>query len=141
MDEVERKDIWIGDTVIVRRAGDVIPEVVRSLPERQPAGARRVVLPAQCPVCGSAVIRPEGEAIARCSGGLFCPAQRKEAIKHFASRKAMDIEGLGGKLVEQLVDRGLVETPADLYRLTREQLIGLEPVSYTHLTLPTILDV
>ena len=126
MDEVERKDIWIGDTVIVRRAGDVIPEVVRSLPERQPAGARRVVLPAQCPVCGSAVIRPEGEAIARCSGGLFCPAQRKEAIKHFASRKAMDIEGLGGKLVEQLVDRGLVETPADLYRLTREQLIGLE---------------
>ncbi len=126
MDEVERKDIWIGDTVIVRRAGDVIPEVVRSLPERRPADAGRVVLPAQCPVCGSAVIRPEGEAIARCSGGLFCPAQRKEAIKHFASRKAMDIEGLGDKLVEQLVERGLVETPADLYRLTREQLIGLE---------------
>ncbi|BAN69471.1 NAD-dependent DNA ligase LigA [endosymbiont of unidentified scaly snail isolate Monju] len=126
MDEVECKDIWVGDTVIVRRAGDVIPEVVRSLPERRPAGARRVVLPAQCPVCGSAAIRPEGEAIARCSGGLFCPAQRKEAIKHFASRKAMDIEGLGDKLVEQLVDRGLVETPADLYQLTREQLIGLE---------------
>jgi len=126
MDEVERKDIWVGDSVIVRRAGDVIPEVVRSLPERRPADARRVVLPAQCPVCGSAVIRPEGEAIARCSGGLFCPAQRKEAIKHFASRKAMDIEGLGDKLVEQLVERGLVETPADLYRLSREQLIGLE---------------
>ncbi len=126
MDEVERKDIWIGDTVVVRRAGDVIPEVVRSLPERRPADARRVVLPTHCPVCGSAVIRPEGEAIARCSGGLFCPAQRKEAIKHFASRKAMDIEGMGDKLVEQLVDRGLVETPADLYRLSREQLVGLE---------------
>ena len=126
MDEVERKDIRIGDTVIVRRAGDVIPEVVRSLPERRPSDARPVILPAHCPVCGSAVIRPEGEAIARCSGGLYCPAQRKEAIKHFASRKAMDIEGLGDKLVEQLVERDLVANPADLYALTKEQLAGLE---------------
>ena len=126
MDEIERKDIWIGDTVVVRRAGDVIPEVVRSLPERRPKNARKVVLPERCPVCGSAVIRPEGEAIARCSGGLYCPAQRKEAIRHFASRKAMDIEGLGEKLVDQLVERGLVETPADLYDLTQEQLESLE---------------
>lgn len=126
MDEVERKDIRIGDTVIVRRAGDVIPEVVRSLPERRPADARPVELPAHCPVCGSAVIRPEGEAIARCSGGLYCSAQRKEAIKHFASRKAMDIEGLGDKLVEQLVDQELVSDPADLYSLKREPLAALE---------------
>ena len=126
MGEIERKDVWIGDTVIVRRAGDVIPEVVRSLPERRPADARRVELPANCPVCGSAVIQAEGEAIARCSGGLFCPAQRKESIKHFASRKAMDIEGLGDKLVEQLVDRGLVHNPADLYHLRKVQLAGLE---------------
>ena len=126
MDEVERKDIRIGDTVVVRRAGDVIPEVVRSLPDRRPPDARRVELPAHCPVCGSAVIRPEGEAVARCSGGLFCSAQRKEAIKHFASRKAMDIEGLGDKLVEQLVDQGLVSDPADLYALEAAQLAGLE---------------
>ena len=126
MDEIERKDVRVGDTVIVRRAGDVIPEVVRSLVERRPEGAKAVVLPEHCPVCGSAVIRPEGEAVARCSGGLFCQAQRKEAIKHFASRKAMDIEGLGDKLVEQLVDQGLVDSPADLYRLTREQVSGLE---------------
>ena len=126
MDEVERKDIWIGDTVIVRRAGDVIPEVVRSLPGRRPPDARPVKLPENCPVCGSAVVRPKGEAIARCSGGLYCPAQRREAIKHFASRKAMDIEGLGDKLVEQLVERGLVTSPADLYDLTQEELAGLE---------------
>ncbi|MCP5142523.1 MAG: NAD-dependent DNA ligase LigA [Chromatiales bacterium] len=126
MDEVERKDVHVGDTVIVRRAGDVIPEIVRVLPERRPAGAPAVVLPPVCPVCGSAVVRPAGEAVARCSGGLFCAAQRKEAIKHFASRRAMDIEGLGDKLVDQLVEQGLVHDPADLYALTVEQLAGLE---------------
>ncbi|WP_295458256.1 NAD-dependent DNA ligase LigA [uncultured Thiodictyon sp.] len=126
LDEVERKDVRIGDTVYVRRAGDVIPEIVRVLPELRPADARAVVLPAACPVCGSDVIRPEGEAVARCSGGLYCPAQRKEAIRHFASRKAMDIEGLGEKLIDQLVERELVREPADLYRLTQGQFAGLE---------------
>jgi DNA ligase (NAD+) len=126
MDEVERKDVRIGDTVIVRRAGDVIPEVVAVVAERRPEGARKVELPTHCPVCGSEVVRPEGEAVARCSGGLFCAAQRKEALKHFASRRAMDIEGLGDKLVDQLVDRELVHDPADLYALTLEQVAGLE---------------
>ncbi len=126
MDELERKDVRPGDTVIVRRAGDVIPEVVRSLPEHRPKGARKVKLPKKCPACGSAVERPEGEAIARCTGGLICPAQRKEAIRHFASRGAMDIEGLGTKLISQLVDGGLVTRPSDLYKLTKEQLVGLE---------------
>ncbi len=126
MDEVERKDVRIGDTAYVRRAGDVIPEIVRVLPERRPADARAVVLPSQCPVCDSDVIRPAGEAVARCSGGLYCPAQRKEAIRHFASRKAMDIEGLGEKLIDQLVERGLVQEPADLYRLTQGELAALE---------------
>ncbi len=126
MDEIEKKDIRIGDTVYVRRAGDVIPEIVRVLLERRPPNARRIRLPKKCPVCGSDVIKPEGEAIARCTGGLYCPAQRKESIKHFASRRAMDIEGLGDKLVEQLVDKGLVKDPADLYGLTKEQLVGLE---------------
>ena len=126
MDEVRRKDVHIGDTVYVRRAGDVIPEIVRVLPERRPKDAREVVLPAHCPVCGSDIIKPEGEAVARCTGGLFCPAQRKEAIKHFASRRAMDIEGLGDKLVDQLVDKDLVHDPADLYGLNKEQLMALE---------------
>ncbi len=126
IEEIERKDIHIGDTVYVRRAGDVIPEIVRVLPERRPPDARPIELPKVCPVCGSEVIKPPGEAIARCTGGLYCPAQRKEAIKHFASRRAMDIQGLGDKLVDQLVDRGLVKTPADLYHLTLEQLEGLE---------------
>ncbi len=126
MDEVRKKDVRIGDTVYVRRAGDVIPEIVRMLPERRPKDAGEVLLPAHCPVCGSDIIKPEGEAVARCTGGLFCPAQRKEAIKHFASRRAMDIEGLGDKLVEQLVDQELIHDPADLYSLTREQLTGLE---------------
>jgi len=126
MDEIERKDVRIGDAVIVRRAGDVIPEVVSVLPDRRPARARRITLPSVCPVCGSQVVRPEGEVVARCSGGLVCPAQRKEAIRHFASRRAMDIEGLGDKLVDQLVERGLVDTVADLYQLTVEQLAGLE---------------
>ena len=126
MDEIERKDIRIGDTVIVRRAGDVIPEVAGVVLARRPKNAKRVRLPAVCPVCGSEVVRPEGEAVARCSGGLFCDAQRKELIRHFASRRAMDVEGLGDKLVEQLVDEKLVSTPADIYRLTAEQLAELE---------------
>jgi DNA ligase (NAD+) len=126
MDEVRRKDVRVGDTVYVRRAGDVIPEVVRVLPERRSPGARLPGLPAECPVCGSAVVKPEGEAVARCTGGLYCPAQRKEAIFHFGSRRAMDIDGLGEELIDQLVDRGLVRDPADLYALTHEQLSGLE---------------
>jgi len=126
MDEVMRKDVRAGDTVFIRRAGDVIPEVVRVLPERRVANALPVELPESCPVCGSDIIRPEGEAVARCSGGLYCAAQRKEAIKHFASRKAMDIDGLGDKLVEQLVDLELIHNPADLYLLQADQLAGLE---------------
>jgi DNA ligase (NAD+) len=125
-DEVRRKDVRIGDTVVVRRAGDVIPEVARTVPERRPAGAREFVMPAQCPVCGSAVVRPEGEAISRCSGGLICAAQRKQGLLHFASRRAMDIEGLGEKLVEQLVDGGVVHTLADLYTLDAARLGALE---------------
>jgi DNA ligase (NAD+) len=126
MDEVRRKDVRIGDTVVVRRAGDVIPEVVKVILERRPADAKIVELPQKCPVCGSAVEREEGEAIARCSGGLFCPAQRKESLRHFASRRAMDIEGLGTKLIDQLVESGRVESPADLYRLSAEELAALE---------------
>ncbi|WP_241087601.1 NAD-dependent DNA ligase LigA [Candidatus Vondammii sp. HM_W22] len=125
-DETRRKDIRIGDTVIVRRAGDVIPQVVRVLTERRPADAEVFHMPDRCPECGSEVIRDEDGATIRCSVGLFCPAQRKEAIKHFASRRAMDIEGLGGKLVEQLVERGWVETPADLYGLKRAALASME---------------
>jgi len=126
MDEVARKDVRVGDTVYVRRAGDVIPEVVRVLPERRPENAGRILLPKHCPVCGSDVIKPEGEAVARCTGGLYCGAQRKEAIRHYASRRALDIEGLGEKLVDQLVDRDLVHDAADLYELTKEQVAGLE---------------
>jgi DNA ligase (NAD+) len=125
-DEVRRKDVRVGDTVIVRRAGDVIPEVVKVLLERRPAGARAFVMPTLCPVCGSRVIRPEGEAVARCVGGLFCSAQRKEALRHFASRRALDIEGLGDKLVDQLVEQGLVRNPADLYHLDARTLADLE---------------
>jgi DNA ligase (NAD+) len=126
MDEVSRKDVRVGDTVFVRRAGDVIPEVVRVLPERRPAGARLVQLPAHCPVCGSDVVRADGEVVARCSGGLFCAAQRKELIRHFASRRAMDIEGLGDKLIDQLVERGMVHDPSDLYRLGLDDYASLE---------------
>ncbi|MCG7932345.1 DNA ligase (NAD(+)) LigA [Candidatus Thiodiazotropha endoloripes] len=126
MDEVRRKDVRVGDTVVVRRAGDVIPEVVSVILEKRPASSQSVDLPDRCPVCDSEVLIAEGETVARCSGGLFCPAQRKEAIKHFASRKAMDIEGLGDKLVEQLVELEMVATPADLYSLSLEQLSGLE---------------
>ncbi len=126
MDEIERKDVRVGDQVIVRRAGDVIPEVVSVVPGTRKQGAKKIQLPAKCPVCGSDVEREEDEAIARCSGGLFCEAQRKESIKHFASRKAMDIDGLGDKLVEQLVDEQLINHVDDLYRLTVEQLASLE---------------
>jgi len=129
-DEIDRKDVRVGDTVIVRRAGDVIPEVVAAVPERrpQPEPPRFNILQSYpaCPVCGSHVVRLEGEAAARCTGGLVCPAQRKQALLHFASRRAMDIEGLGDKLVDQLVDRGLVHTPADVYVLNLESLAGLD---------------
>ncbi len=126
MDEILRKDIRIGDRVIVRRAGDVIPEVVAPVPEQREGRLRKPKMPKRCPVCRSEVIQQPGQAIYRCSGGLACAAQRKEAIKHFASRKAMDIEGLGDKLVEQLVDLELIDSVADIYTLTREQLSGLE---------------
>ena len=122
MDEIARKDIHIGDTVIVRRAGDVIPEVARVVVEQRKRGARKVELPESCPVCGSTVVTIEGEVKARCSGGWQCAAQRREAIKHFASRRAMDIDGLGDKLVEQLADAGLIESAADLYTLSAEQV-------------------
>jgi DNA ligase (NAD+) len=125
-DEIRRKDVRSGDRVIVRRAGDVIPEVVRVLKEKRNKGARKFHMPSACPVCGSLVTRAEGETVARCSGGLFCPAQRKQAIKHFASRRAMDIEGLGNKLVDQLVETGLVATASDLYQLSIEELAGLD---------------
>jgi DNA ligase (NAD+) len=125
-DEVRRKDVRIGDTVIVRRAGDVIPEVVRVVLDKRPKGARQFVMPRKCPECGSAVVRLPDEAIARCSGGLVCPAQRKQALLHFASRRAMDIEGLGDRLVDQLVDSGIVHTPADLYKLGVAALAELE---------------
>ena len=129
-DEIDRKDVRVGDTVIVRRAGDVIPEVVAVVAERRPhpAPLRFDILQSYpvCPECGSHVVRLEGEAAVRCTGGLYCPAQRKQALLHFASRRAMDIEGLGDKLVDQLVDRGLVHTPADLYRLDQATLAGLE---------------
>lgn len=133
-DEVRRKDVRVGDTVIVRRAGDVIPEVVTSVLEKRPMrdlfGGEPLhppfELPENCPECGSRVVKGEDEAIARCTGGLYCPAQRKQALWHFAARRAMDIEGLGDKLVDQLVEAGLVHTPADLYALMVEQLAGLE---------------
>ena len=125
-DEVARKDVRVGDTVIVRRAGDVIPEVVSVILDRRPAESQPFAMPENCPVCGSQVIRPEGESVARCIGGLYCPAQRKEALRHFASRRAMDIEGLGDKLVDQLVERNLVHTPADLYALDELALAELE---------------
>jgi DNA ligase (NAD+) len=129
MDEVARKGFMIGDTVVVRRAGDVIPEVVRYLPDRRPADARPIVMPAVCPVCGSAVVRPEGEAVARCSGGVIkCAAQRSQWLMHFAGRRAMDIEGFGEKLIVQLVEMesSPIRTPADIYSLTVEQLAALD---------------
>jgi DNA ligase (NAD+) len=124
--ELRRKDVHIGDTVIVRRAGDVIPEVVGVILERRPADAKAFVMPTTCPVCGSKVVREEDEADARCTGGLFCAAQRKQAILHFAGRRAMDIEGLGDKLVEQLVDENIIRSLPDLYRLDMATLAALE---------------
>jgi DNA ligase (NAD+) len=125
-DEIRRKDIRVGDAVLVRRAGDVIPEIIRVLTDRRPVHARAFIMPARCPVCGSAVEKLEGEAVARCTAGLFCPAQRKQALLHFASRRAMDVEGLGEKLVDQLVDNDIVKTPADVYKLPTDALSGLE---------------
>lgn len=126
MDEIARKDVRVGDTVVVRRAGDVIPEVARVVKSGRPANAMQIHLPSQCPVCDSEVIRIEGESVARCSGGLVCPAQRKESIRHFASRRAMDIEGLGEKLIDQLVEMGMVKHVDDLYRLSSASLSGLD---------------
>jgi len=126
MDEIERKDVRIGDRVVVRRAGDVIPEVVRVLIDERPDDVQRVEQPAACPVCGSDVVRAEGEAIARCSGGLVCSAQREGALRHFVSRRAMDVDGMGDKLIEQLVASGRVQSPADLYTLTQDELASLE---------------
>jgi len=128
-DEIRRKDVRIGDTVIVRRAGDVIPEVARVVLEHRPLDAREFVMPTRCPVCDSHVTKQEDEAVWRCTGGLFCPAQRKQALLHFASRRALDIEGLGDKLVEQLVEQQIVQTPADLYdkhKLNLQTLANLE---------------
>ena len=126
MDELHRKDVRVGDTVIVRRAGDVIPEVVQVVKGRRLKNARPVATPSKCPVCGSAVARIGDEAVLRCTGGLFCPAQRTEALKHFVSRRALDIDGMGTKLIEQLVANDRLKTPADIYRLNKEELISLE---------------
>ncbi|MGF2734682.1 NAD-dependent DNA ligase LigA [Marinobacter sp. DUT-1] len=126
MDEIRRLDVHIGDTVFIRRAGDVIPQVVKVVADKRPKNAKAVELPKTCPVCGSDVIQIEDEAVARCSGGLYCPAQRKEAIRHYASRKALDIEGLGDKWIDILVDRGMVKTVADLYHLKVKDLTSLE---------------
>ena len=127
-DEIDRKDVRVGDTVWVRRAGDVIPEVIRVVPEHRPEGTEPFRLPERCPVCHSEATRVEGEAALRCTGGLICPAQRKQAIRHFASRRALDVEGLGEKLVDQLVERGMVSTVADVFGLTkhRDALAGLD---------------
>ena len=125
-DELRRKDVRVGDTVVVRRAGDVIPEVVSVRRDRRPAGARPFKLPSRCPICGSKVVRAEDEAIARCSGDLVCAAQRKQALLHYAGRRAMDVDGLGERIVDQLVESELVRTPADLYTLEETQLAQLE---------------
>ena len=125
-DEIARLGVKVGDTVIIRRAGDVIPQIVAIVPEQRPDDAQDIVFPQHCPVCQSIVERLEGEAVARCSGGLFCEAQRKEAIKHFASRKALNIDGLGDKIVEQLIDKELVKTPADLFSLTASAITMLD---------------
>ena len=126
MDEIRRLDVRIGDTVFVRRAGDVIPQVVKVVPDKRPKDAPEVELPAHCPVCSSDVVQIENEAVARCSGGLYCPAQRKEAIRHYASRKALDIEGLGEKWIDMLVEKEMVRTVADLYQLRKADLVRLE---------------
>ena len=125
-DEIDRKDVRVGDQVVVRRAGDVIPEVVRVVLSERATDARRFTLPDRCPECGSEAVRLDGEAVVRCTGGLYCPAQRRRALRHFASRRAMDIEGLGDKLVEQLVDQQMVATVSDLYRLDHAALLELD---------------
>jgi len=125
-DEIKRKDVRVGDTVYIRRAGDVIPEVVKVVRDKRPKKSRPFIMPAKCPVCGSEVERLEGEAVSRCSGGLFCSAQQVQRIIHFASRRAMDIDGLGDKIVEQLVENDLVENVADLYSVTHSRFAGLE---------------
>ncbi|MBS9429536.1 NAD-dependent DNA ligase LigA [Photorhabdus akhurstii] len=125
-DEIERLGLRIGDTVIIRRAGDVIPQVVGVLEERRPQDSNEVIFPEHCPVCGADIERIEGEAVARCTGGLVCGAQRKEALRHFVSRRAMDVDGMGEKIIDQLVDKEYVETPADLFRLTAGKLTGLD---------------
>lgn len=125
-DEIERLQVMVGDQVVIRRAGDVIPQVVSVIKERRPETAREIVFPNACPVCSSHVERIEGEAVTRCTGGLVCQAQRKEALKHFVSRKALDVDGLGDKVIEQLVDREMVETPADLFKLSAGVLTVLE---------------
>ncbi|ELB2258684.1 NAD-dependent DNA ligase LigA [Vibrio parahaemolyticus] len=125
-DEIERLQVKIGDQVVIRRAGDVIPQVVSVIKERRPETARDIIFPTQCPVCGSHVERIEGEAVTRCTGGLVCQAQRKQALKHFVSRKALDVDGLGDKVIEQLVDREMVETPADLFKLSAGVLTVLD---------------
>jgi len=126
MDGLHRKDVRVGDTVIIRRAGDVIPEVVRTVPDRRPKRTRIVRAPAKCPVCHSAVVREEGEAVARCTGGFICAAQRAEALKHFVSRRALDVDGLGSKLIEQLVAIDRIQTAADLYHLERDELANMD---------------
>lgn len=126
MDEIERLGVRVNDRVIIRRAGDVIPQLVAVVEEQRPLNTEEIIMPTSCPVCGSVVERVEGEAVSRCTGGLVCSAQRKEAVKHFASRKALDIEGLGSKLIEQLVDAELIDTIADLFHLRHEQLTALE---------------
>ena len=125
-DEIARLGVMIGDCVMIRRAGDVIPQIVSVVTERRPDDAREIIFPTHCPVCNSEVERVEGEAVARCSGGLVCQAQRKEALKHFVSRKALDVDGLGDKVIEQLVDREMVETPADLFKLSAGVLTVLD---------------
>ncbi|WP_145523224.1 NAD-dependent DNA ligase LigA [Yersinia rohdei] len=125
-DEIERLGLRIGDTVIVRRAGDVIPQVVGVVMEQRPPDAKEILFPDHCPVCGSDIERVEGEAVARCTGGLFCAAQRKEALKHFVSRRALDVDGMGDKIIEQLVEKQYVENPADLFTLTAGKLTGLD---------------
>ncbi|MDD9339517.1 MAG: NAD-dependent DNA ligase LigA [Providencia heimbachae] len=125
-DEIERLGVHIGDTVVIRRAGDVIPQIVSVMVDKRPADSREITFPTQCPVCGSDVERVEGEAVARCTGGLICGAQRKEALKHFVSRRAMDVDGMGDKIIDQLVEKEYVKTPADLYQLSAGKLTGLD---------------
>ncbi|MBE9526254.1 MAG: NAD-dependent DNA ligase LigA, partial [Proteobacteria bacterium] len=125
-DEIDRKNVRVGDTVIVRRAGDVIPEVVKSILSKRPTDSQAYIIPSSCPICGSLAERVNDEAKSRCTGGLYCSAQRKEAIKHFVSRKAMDIDGLGDKLVERLVDAELINDIAGVFQLSKQQLSALE---------------